>query len=191
MNVTLLIQCFPPLLCYAGGVAKRYYKLCKSLIEDNNYTVTIITPIDITQDNNELLKYLNSGKLIYKSIEGILIKTLDGTVLGINVFSISTLYIIFKELLNTDICISDDILGRQYIDIICKMCNVPTIFTTHTDITKLKTFRYKIVKLLWFFHNKFINYNIHATTSQIFANKIKVNYIWPILIWSDNFQKKK
>lgn len=190
MKIILFIQCFPPLLCYAGGVSKRYLKLCKVLIEEYNYDITIITPIDIEKSkDNAILKYINSGKLIHKSIDGIIANTLDGKALGINIFSFNTLNILIKELYDSDLCIVDDIIGRQYIDIICNIFNVPVIFTTHTDVTKLRSFRYKLVKWIWYFHNKFINKNILSTCSEVFAKQVNIKYTWPILIWSNNFKK--
>ena len=60
MNITLIIQCFPPLINVAGGVSKRYYKLCKCLIDEYNYIVTIVTPIDIRNSYKDIDEWLQN-----------------------------------------------------------------------------------------------------------------------------------
>ena len=44
----VVVQAFPPLLKNAGGVAKRYITLCRALIDQLGWRVTLLTPVDVT-----------------------------------------------------------------------------------------------------------------------------------------------
>ena len=190
MKVLFFIQCFPPLIKNAGGVTKRYFKLASSLIENGGHQVTVASPIDTMHNiDPNLKKHVDNGDLRFVDIEGMLIKFLDGSGLATNVFSFQTIKCLVNELYNTDLCIIDDIGFRFYVEMICTVFNVPTIITSHTDVTKLTSFKMPLVRFIYYIHTMFVNKTIHATVSNQFAKQIGTNYSWPPLIWSDDFKK--
>ena len=189
MRVTLLIQCFPPLLSTAGGVSKRYLKLCKCLIEEYNYTVTIITQIDIENHSSETDEWIRSGRLIFKHINGAILTTKsDGVMSGVDLCSLDNQFTIMRVLLNTDLVFIDDIFLRQWISLLITFLNIPCIITSHTDFSKTNEFMGNKQKLFILqVHHLFTSNIIHATTTRVYAKQIGVQHTWPIMLWSNDF----
>jgi glycosyltransferase involved in cell wall biosynthesis len=189
MRVTLLIQCFPPLLSTAGGVSKRYLKLCKCLIEEYHYSVTIITQIDIENHSSEIDEWIRTGRLIFKHINGAILTTkTDGVMSGVDLCSLSNQITILHALLNTDLIFIDDIFLREWISLLITFLNIPCIITSHTDFSKTNEVVGNKLKLFILqIHNLFTSNIIHATTTRVYAKQIGVQHTWPIMLWSNDF----
>lgn len=197
MNILLFIQCFPPLLKYAGGVSKRYLTLAKSLVRQN-HKVTIMTPIDVYKCNDEeILTFIYEGRIKVINIEGIILDIPDGTVIGANPFAIKTIVRLNEILPNIDVCFLDDVFGRSVLHLLFVSYNVKPIFTYHTDASKLICYKNPFISgYIDYLHNHFLFDTILTSTTKTFAtfekerSGVEFTQIWPPIIWSSEFKKE-
>ena len=190
-RVVFFIQCFPPLMKLGAGVSKRYYKLCEMFIEVFKLDVILITPVDVFSSNSDKIRFWIQKKyLIIKSIPGILISTIDGDGLAINVFNANTVITLITELMEADLCFMDDIGCRNWIHTLCFAMNVPCIITSHTDVTHLRIYKTsRAARFYTWYHTLFFAPVIHATVTKAYAEQAAIEHIWPPLLWSNKFKE--
>lgn len=195
MRVLLVVQCFPPRLSTAGGVSKRYYRLCKCLIDEYRHDVTIITPIDIAMNtgDTDIPRWIQSGQLTFLPAHGVLLHTrADGSVLGLNPLSVHNLRLIAERLASSDVLFIDDIPMRTMLASLSVAMNVPCVITSHTDFHKTHTFK-NSTWLRWLFdvsHCRFEGPVLHATTTQQYAKERRIPHVWPPMLWSSEFSSE-
>jgi hypothetical protein len=202
----LCVQAYPPLLKAAGGVAKRYLTVTRALIEELGFQVTIISPVNITKSNEpEVDKWLIDGSLVFIPARGVRVTTGDGPAVFLDIFSFVNTGYLVREILNNkySICIADDIPWRMQLLFLCRAAHIPLIMTTHTDYTHMQDYKRggfagALMKSAWAFHTLSGHYSdVHATVSRVFADdlskkgRIKINAIWPPILWSNEFKKPK
>jgi len=84
----VVVQAFPPLLKNAGGVAKRYLSLCRALIDQLGWTVTMLTPVDVTvSGEKDVDRWLAEGSLVHLPARGVRLNSVDGVVVVLDLFS--------------------------------------------------------------------------------------------------------
>lgn len=191
-HIALIVQCFPPLIRGAGGVAKRYYRLCKCLIEEYKYKVTLVTPVDIRNTYADVDQWISTGSLTFVPVPGFLFDAKsDGVVLGCNVFSTHTIAAIARVLMRTDAVFMDDIFPRQWLTLLCTAMNVPCIATSHTDFSKTAHIKANLF-LDWMLTRLnccFTPNILHATTTRVYAQQRGIAHVWPPMLWSEDFKR--
>merc|ERR1712226_1483588 len=107
--------------------------------------VTLMTPVDArATGEGDVDRWLASGSLRHVpawSIQGHHRGEGIGTFL--DVFSFRNTYVLLRELFfgGHALCIIDDVLYRICVLLLARACGVPTIDTTHTDVTKLASYQ--------------------------------------------------
>ena len=194
MHVTLLVQCFPPLIHTAGGVSKRYYRLCKCFIEEYGYRVTIVTPIDIASGapSPDIAGWLRSGALTHVPVSGFLLDARpDGLMLGCNLLSPAAICTVASVLRATNVVFMDDIFQRQWFTLLVTAMGVPCVVTSHTDFSKTQYFKSSPMQT-WMFehlHSAFTRNVVHATTTAVYAGQRGIRHVWPPMLWSEHFTR--
>lgn len=193
------VQAFPPLLKSAGGVSKRYLTLCRALI-NVGWKVTIMTPVDVTRSKEpEVDEWLRTGQLTHLPARGVRMTSTDGIAVFLDVFSFYNGMYLLRELIwrgGYDVLIADDIPWRFALVLICRAAGVPSVVTSHTDATQLKSFRENVaLGIVWKFHMLSAHLaDIHATVSRVFGDILRarerapVQAVWPPILWSSAFQ---
>lgn len=197
MRAILCVQCFPPLLKQAGGVAKDNLVLCRALIE-LGWTVTIVTPVDVARSGDpEVSRWLDVGMLKHVPVSAVRGWSRHGIGTFLDLFSLRTLWALLRELQRCkfDVCFVDDVLGRLALLLLARGFGLPTVASTHTDVTGHASYRdIFAVRLTWYLHvlSAFAA-TVHATVSTVFAATLRSRYrapvhaVWPPVLWSAEF----
>lgn len=194
----LYVQCFPPLLKQAGGVAKDYLALCRALIDDLDWQVTIMTQVDVScSSEDEVDRWLRTGRLRHIPVPGVRVWSTHGVGTMLDALAPSTMFTLVRELIcgNFDLCFLDDVTFRTVPLLLAHGLGVSTVATTHTDMTGHGSFNDLLsVRFTWRLHvlSAFCP-SVHATVSTVFAEEFRNRYwapvqaIWPPVLWSTEF----
>ena len=217
----IVVQAFPPLLKNAGGVAKRYITLCRALIDDLGWKVTILTPVDVTVSGEaDVDRWLADGSLVHKAARGVRLKSVDGTVVVLDLFSfVNTAHLLSGLCLDQQklreegrisfgssargttsysVVFLDDLPWRLSLLLLARAAGVPTVMTSHTDGSKLKSYKsYPALKLIWQVQMRCAHLaSVHASVSRVFGEQMRdeysvpVNAIWPPILWAKEFKRE-
>lgn len=198
-HALLVVQCFPPLLKNAGGVAKRYLSLCRALIDGLGWQVSLLTEVDVCRSNEpEVERWLQDGSLKHIRARGVRITSkTDGVAVFLDLLSGTTAGQLIWELCwrrGYDAVFTDDVPWRLELLLLTRGMGVPAVVTTHTDITHLRSFK-GYVKLAWHLHMLSTRVAaVHAATSRVFGERMRQLYgvpvgsIWPPCLWSPEFR---
>lgn len=197
----MVVQCFPPLLKNAGGVSKRYFTLCRALIDGLGWQVTLMTPVDVTRSKeDDINRWLREGSMVHVPARGVRINSAtDGVAVFLDLFS----YVNARDLLRETIvrggydCVFiDDVPWRLELLLLTRSLGIPTVVSSHTDITHMKAYK-GMVKLVWKIHMLSTRLaTVHATVSRIFGIQmgktynVPVSAIWPPILWSQDFKSE-
>ena len=210
----VVVQAFPPLLKNAGGVAKRYLSLCRALIDQLGWTVTMLTPVDVTvSGEKDVDRWLAEGSLVHLPARGVRLNSVDGVVVVLDLFSfVNTGYLLSSlcldqrklheegrvalSMTNYGIVFLDDLPFRASLLLLARAAGIPTVMTSHTDGSKLKSYRsYPALKLVWQTHLRSAHLSsVHASVSRIFGQQmaadysVPVNATWPTILWAKEFR---
>lgn len=201
MKALVVVQCFPPLLKNAGGVSKRYFTLCRALIDGLGWQVTLMTPVDVTlSKEDDINRWLKEGSMVHVPARGVRINSAtDGVAVFLDLFS----YVNARDLLRETIirggydCVFiDDVPWRLEFLLLTRSLGIPTVVSSHTDITHMKAYK-GVVKLVWKIHMLSTRLaTVHATVSRIFGVQmgktynVPVSAIWPPILWSQEFKSE-
>lgn len=198
LHALVVAQAFPPLLKNAGGVAKRYLALCSALIDGLGWRVTLVTPVDVTASGEkDVDRWLQSGSLTHVPVRALKVTTDDGEACTLDILSLRNMCT-FLSLMRgkCDACFTDDIPFRLVAFLLARGMGVPTVTTTHTDATRLKSYKGCAMKLAWRMHVGSAHYaTVHASVSRVFADimhssyRVPVQAVWPPMLWSDTFRR--
>ena len=200
-RVLLVCQAFPPLLKNAGGVAKRYLTLCRALIDGLDWTVTIVTPVNVLRSGNkDVERWLHEGTLIFMPARGVSVESLDGTAVFMDVFSawngMWLTHALTQHAPGYDVCVMDDVPWRIHLLLLMRAFGVPTVITSHTDVTHIQSFKQsKVMRNTWRVHMASAHVaDVHASVSNVFGAILRqregtpVNAVWPPILWSNEFR---
>eukprot|EP00403_Amphidinium_massartii_P029997 CAMPEP_0178395528 /NCGR_PEP_ID=MMETSP0689_2-20121128/13265_1 /TAXON_ID=160604 /ORGANISM="Amphidinium massartii, Strain CS-259" /LENGTH=483 /DNA_ID=CAMNT_0020016185 /DNA_START=20 /DNA_END=1468 /DNA_ORIENTATION=+ len=199
MRVLICAQAFPPLAKNAGGVAKRYLSLCRAFVDGLGWKVSLLTPVNVEKSGeDDVDRWLESDALRHIPARGVQLASADGKVVFWDVFSVyNTCSFLFAVMSGGyDVCIMDDVPFRLVAILLTRAMGVPSITTTHTDITHLATYKGLTAKLAWRLHlaaAKIVT--VHASVSHVFADVLERRYgvkapaIWPPILWSPVFRR--
>lgn len=198
-RVLLCVQAFPPLAKNAGGVAKRYLSLCRALIDGLGYEVLLLTPVAVEASGEpEVDSWLATGFLRHLKAGGVQVETVDGKAMFLDVFSLRNTRLLVRAAWcsSCDIMIMDDVPFRMAALLLARSLGVPTVTTSHTDGTRLKSYRGCSAKCVWRLHMASTHMaTIHASVSRVFADIMRSKYwvpvqaIWPPILWSGVFRR--
>jgi glycosyltransferase involved in cell wall biosynthesis len=195
----VVVQCFPPLLKNAGGVSKRYLTLCRALIDGLGWEVSLLTPVNIhLSKEEEVAHWLKDGSLVHLPARGVKItSSTDGVAVFLDLMSGVNAGKLFRELCvrrDYDCVFTDDVPWRLELLLLARSMGVPTVVTTHTDITHMKSFR-GMVRLAWMVHMLSTHIAaLHASVSKVFGQQMRRMYgipvegVWPPILWSSTFR---
>jgi len=196
----LVVQAFPPLLKNAGGVAKRYLTLCRALIDGLGWSVTLLTPVDVTVSGEpDVDRWLAQGSLTHLPARGVRLQSVDGVLVILDLFSFINTGHILKTLFvqgGFDAVFADDVPWRGVLLLLARAAGVPTIVTSHTDATHLKSYKQaSSLRMVWWIHmwSAYLA-TTHASVSKVFGDQmaksyhVPVNGIWPPILWSKDFR---
>lgn len=195
----VVVQCFPPLLKNSGGVSKRYLTLCRALIDDLGWQVTLLTPVSITSSKEaDVHRWLGSGQLQHLPARGCRITSSnDGVAVFLDLMSAVNAGKILNELCirrDYDCMFVDDIPFRIELLLLARGMGVPAVVSTHTDITHMASFKGPVA-MAWYIHMLSTYFAaVHATVSHVFGSQIAKAYripvggIWPPILWSPVFK---
>jgi glycosyltransferase involved in cell wall biosynthesis len=200
-RVLLVCQAFPPLLKNAGGVAKRYLTLCRALIDGLGWMVTIVTPVNVLRSGNkDVERWLHDGTLVFLAARGVSVHSADGHAMFMDLFSAwNTMWLMHALIQHTpsyDICIMDDVPWRIHLLLLMRAFGVPTVVTSHTDVTHIKSYKLSaVMQSTWKVHMASATVaDVHASVSRKFGEilvereGVKVNGFWPPILWSNEFR---
>mmetsp|Transcript_31493 Transcript_31493/g.91057 ORF Transcript_31493/g.91057 Transcript_31493/m.91057 type:complete len:552 (-) Transcript_31493:87-1742(-) len=201
MKALVVVNCFPPLLKNAGGVSKRYLTLCRALIEGLGWQVTLMTPVNVRCSNeDDVMRWLKEGKLVHLPARGVRIESAaDGVAVFLDLFSAVNAGLLLNELFlkrDYDCIFTDDLAWRIEFLLLTRATGLPTVTTTHTDITHMPSCK-GCVKLAWNLHILSAHLaSVHATVSQVFGSQMSKKYnipvgaVWPPILWSQEFKSE-
>mmetsp|Transcript_30344 Transcript_30344/g.69816 ORF Transcript_30344/g.69816 Transcript_30344/m.69816 type:complete len:493 (+) Transcript_30344:42-1520(+) len=199
MRVLICAQAFPPLAKNAGGVAKRYLSLCRACIDGLGGKVGLLTPVNAEKSGeDDVDRWLETGALRHIRARGMQCTSVDGKVIFWDIFSIYNTCTFIHAVLcgGYDLCIMDDVPFRLVALLLTRALGMPSITTTHTDITHLATYRGITAKLAWRMHLMAARVvAVHATVSKVFAETLHSRYgipvqaVWPAILWSPVFRR--
>eukprot|EP00928_Gymnodinium_smaydae_P078832 TRINITY_DN62899_c0_g1_i1.p1 TRINITY_DN62899_c0_g1~~TRINITY_DN62899_c0_g1_i1.p1 ORF type:complete len:552 (-),score=118.49 TRINITY_DN62899_c0_g1_i1:92-1747(-) len=199
MKALVVAQCFPPLLKNAGGVSKRYLTLCRALIDGLGWQVTLMTPVDVSRSREpDVERWLACGSLVHVPARGVRIRSkTDGVAVFLDLFSFVNAGFLLRELCfyrGYDCVFTDDVPWRLELLLLTRAVAVPTVVSSHTDITHMKSYK-GVVKLVWKVHMLSTRLAaVHATVSRVFGAQmartygIPVDAVWPPILWSPEFR---
>lgn len=199
MKALVVVNCFPPLLKNAGGVSKRYLTLCRALIEGLGWQVTLLTPVNVRNSKEpDVARWLHDGSLVHLPARGVRIESkYDGVAVFLDLMSGINAHLILRELCynrDYDCVFTDDLVWRFEFLLLTRAMGVPTVTSTHTDITHMPSCK-GVVKLVWNLHMQSSHLAcVHATVSKVFGLQMSrkynlpVNAVWPPILWSPEFQ---
>lgn len=192
-------QAFPPLLKNAGGVSKRYFTLCRALIDGLGWEVTLVSPVNVAASGeSDVDRWLKSGQLQHVLTKAVQMNGPDGTVLFFDIFSIRNTCTMLRMLCcgKFDVHIIDDVPFRLVHFLLVRGCGLPSITTTHTDISKTRSYKGCNAWIAWRLHLASARVvTVHASVSKVFADLMRERYwvpvqaIWPPILWSGDFRK--
>jgi glycosyltransferase involved in cell wall biosynthesis len=187
MNILLLVQAFPPAFVNGGGVSKRYHTLVMELVKTYDYKFTILTPINIMQIiDEELSGFIDSGRVTFVHLACNAGRMGSNGTYGLIMKDSEPIFI--HHLPTHDLVIMDDIPLRGSFIALASQYEVPCIATTHTDIRKLSAFDDVPLVIDIYSHLHENPYNcIHATVSKVYADTLNTPYVWPPIIWNNDF----
>jgi glycosyltransferase involved in cell wall biosynthesis len=95
-----------------------------------------------------------------------------------------------------DLVFTDDTPWRIELLLLARAFGVPSVVSTHTDITHMKSFKGP-VKVVWYVHmlSTYLA-AVHATVSRIFGDQLRRQYgvplgaVWPPILWSSEFKSE-
>jgi glycosyltransferase involved in cell wall biosynthesis len=95
-----------------------------------------------------------------------------------------------------DVVFTDDTPWRIELLLLARSVGVPSIVSTHTDITHMRSFKGP-VKVAWYVHmlSAYLA-AVHATVSRMFGSqltrmyRVPVQAVWPPILWSADFQSE-
>jgi len=204
----LVLQAFPPLLKNAGGVAKRYLTLCRALIDDMGWQVTLLTPVNVTVSGEpDVDRWLSEGSLEHLAARGVRCYSSDGVVVFLDLFSfVNTGYLLQGLFYDRqtghftlsksryDLCIADDVPFRISLLLLARAAGVPTVITSHTDATHLSTYK-GFLPIIWHLHIRCAHLaSVHASVSRVFGESMVSRYntpvqaTWPPILWAKEFK---
>lgn len=195
----VVVNCFPPLIKNAGGVSKRYFTLCRALIDGLGWQVTLLTPVDIRKSHEpDIKRWLDEDNLIHLPARGVRITSAtDGVAVFLDLFSFINTGFFINELSSVkyDCMFMDDVPWRVMGLLLCRAYGVPTVVSSHTDVTHMKSYK-GVVKLVWWTHMKATHLaSVHATVSNVFGKQMAKKYripftgLWPPILWSNDFKE--
>ncbi|CAE7383913.1 SQD2 [Symbiodinium microadriaticum] len=199
MKALVVVQCFPPLLKNAGGVSKRYFTLCRALIDGLGWQVTLMTPVDCTRSSEKDIKrWIAEGKLVHLPARGVRVRSsTDGVAVFLDLFSYANAAALLRETMvrgGYDCLFLDDVPWRLELLLLTRALGIPTVVSSHTDITHMKAYK-GVVKLVWKIHMLSTRLaSVHATVSRVFGAQmgktygIPISAIWPPILWSEEFK---
>jgi hypothetical protein len=90
----------------------------------------------------------------------------------------------------------DDLPWRASLLLLARAAGVPTVTTSHTDGSKLKSYdSYPALRLIWQLHIRSAHLaSVHASVSRVFGEQmvssygVPVNAIWPPILWAKEFK---
>mmetsp|Transcript_86201 Transcript_86201/g.155264 ORF Transcript_86201/g.155264 Transcript_86201/m.155264 type:complete len:557 (+) Transcript_86201:60-1730(+) len=202
MKALVVVQCFPPLLKNAGGVSKRYFTLCRALIDGLGWQVTLMTPVNVNfSQEPDIQRWLEQGSLVHLAARGVRCHSAtDGVAVFLDLFSFVNAGALLKELVffpgRYDCVFMDDVPWRIELLLLTRAMGVPSVVSTHTDITHMNAFK-GTVKLVWKIHLLSTHLaTVHATVSRVFGDQMRKMYqvpidaIWPPILWSQEFKSE-
>mmetsp|Transcript_46820 Transcript_46820/g.85742 ORF Transcript_46820/g.85742 Transcript_46820/m.85742 type:complete len:494 (-) Transcript_46820:100-1581(-) len=199
MRVLICAQAFPPLAKNAGGVAKRYLSLCRACIDGLGWKVGLLTPVNAEKSGeDDVDRWLETENLKHIRARGMQCTSVDGKVVFWDIFSIYNTCTFIHAVLcgGYDLCIMDDVPFRLVALLLTRALGMPSITTTHTDITHLATYRGVTAKFAWRLHLAAARVvAVHASVSQVFAETLRLRYgtpvqaVWPVILWSPVFRR--
>jgi len=210
----VVVQAYPPLLKNAGGVAKRYFSLCRALIDGLGWKVTLLTPVNVTVSGEaDVDRWLAEGSLVHKAARGVRLNSVDGVVVVLDLFSFvntcrllsafffdqGKLYSEGRLSLSSsrfDIVFLDDVPWRWSLLLLARAAGVPSVMTSHTDGSKLESYKaYPALRLIWQAHVRSAHLaTVHASVSNVFAEQMRSDYsipvdaTWPPILWAAAFR---
>lgn len=200
----IVVNCFPPLVKNAGGVSKRYFTLCRALIDGLGWQVTILTPVDVRRSGEaDIKRWLDDDQLVHLPARGVRItSTTDGVAVFMDLFSFINTGFLLNELSlgrpgtgGYDCIFMDDVPWRMMLLLLARAWGIPTVVSSHTDVTHMKSYK-GVVKLVWALHMWATHLAaVHATVSRIFGNQMAKKYnvpftgLWPPILWSQDFKE--
>jgi glycosyltransferase involved in cell wall biosynthesis len=196
----IVCQAFPPLFKNAGGVAKRYLTLCKALIDDLGYEVTLVTPVNVLRAQVvDIERWIRQGRLRFTPARGVKVDTKDGTGMYLDLFSFANAFWFWNLLqhpVKYDVAIMDDVPWRFNLLLQLRAMQIPTIITSHTDAVHLEQSSSMCFKFAWWAHMKSACLaDVHASVSKVFGNILRerenchINAVWPPILWSSIFRE--
>lgn len=199
MRALVCVQAFPPLLKQAGGVAKDYFALCRALIDGLGWSVTLMSPVDITKSGEpEIDRWLLSGSLRHVPAAAVECANSEGVATILDTCSVSNLRQLFREVsrIDYDVFFVDDALVRLVLLLLMRGFGIPSIATTHSHVPSHPLYERMDVKLNWYAHMVSCHFaTVHASVTQVYADILRDLYrsptsaIWPPVLWSDVFRK--
>eukprot|EP00937_MAST-01D_sp_MAST-1D-sp2_P005210 g5210.t1 len=146
-TAVVVVSCFPPRLKQGGGVSKRYLALCRALIEgvgddgDDQYDVILLTQIKVRANKDRAVhRWLDNGRLTHIPCPSMSATTMDGPISVVDMMSPRTLSSLATALFQADLLVMEDINFRVVPVLLARALDIPTIVTTHTDMTHFRTF---------------------------------------------------
>jgi len=160
-------------------------------------------------------RWLEEGSLVHKPARGVRLSSVDGVIVVLDLFS----FVNTGRLLSA-LCLDqhalkqegrlsfsasrfscvflDDVPWRASLLLLARACGVPTVMTSHTDGSKLKSYdTYPAMKVIWHTHVRSAHLSsVHASVSRVFAEQMKADYsipvnaIWPPILWAKDFRKE-
>eukprot|EP00929_Paragymnodinium_shiwhaense_P001414 TRINITY_DN101649_c0_g1_i1.p1 TRINITY_DN101649_c0_g1~~TRINITY_DN101649_c0_g1_i1.p1 ORF type:complete len:486 (+),score=73.89 TRINITY_DN101649_c0_g1_i1:169-1626(+) len=199
MKALICVQAFPPLLKQAGGVAKDYFALCRALIDGLGWTVTLMSPVDITKSGEpEIDRWLASGNLRHISAAAVECKNSEGAATILDTPAPHNMRQLFREASNGhyDVFFVDDALVRMALIMLMRGYGIPSIATTHSHVPSHPLYERLDVKLNWYAHMASCHVaTVHASVTKVYAEMLMqlyrapTNAIWPPVLWSDVFRR--
>jgi len=201
MHALLCVQCFPPLVKNAGGVAKDNLALCRALIDGLGWRVTLLTPVKVRAAGEaDVERWLSLGSLRHVPAWAVLASTpRDGIATFLDLLSVGNVLGLVRALCcgSVDVCIIDDLLFRGVALLLARALGVPTIATTHTDVAGHAGHEHLLlIRLAWRFHVLSAHLaTTHATVSRVYADVLRRQYrtpvhaTWPPHLWSREFSR--
>eukprot|EP00930_Biecheleria_cincta_P060631 TRINITY_DN46251_c0_g1_i1.p1 TRINITY_DN46251_c0_g1~~TRINITY_DN46251_c0_g1_i1.p1 ORF type:complete len:524 (+),score=78.87 TRINITY_DN46251_c0_g1_i1:37-1572(+) len=193
-------QAFPPLLKQAGGVAKDYLALCRALIDGLGWEVTLLTPVDVAASGEtDVERWLQSGQLVHCPVWSLEAASDVGVAVFMDFFSVHNTCRLVQQLFSGDhsLCFIDDCCLRIAPIMLMRALGLPSIATTHSDVPSHPAYSSSVMpKLMWWLHLA-SSYcaTLHASVAKVYADslwqryRIRVNAIWPPVLWSDEFRR--
>ena len=150
--------------------------------------------------NKDVERWIREGTLIYLPARGVSVESIDGLAVFMDVFSIYNALWLAQALTQHkpgyDVCVMDDVPWRLHLLLFLRALGVPTVITSHTDATHIKSFKVSsVMRTTWYVHMASAHVaDVHASVSHVFGRILEerertpVNAYWPPILWSNEFR---